>query len=103
MKKTSPALFPYQRQSYYLQQQTGQRNDLFEDRYEHSHIRLLRSQELPSTSLVSELLASSDRRSPRLDLDTLVNTAAKLGGLSKIALELYDNETKYPGRRLKAR
>lgn len=88
-----------------LQQQgyeakVGKRHDLFEHRYKHSPIHLLRPDSLPSLHLVSmaNLGNSNDERS--LDMRAVVDMTAKITNLESFGWDLYDNEKRYPNLRL---
>ncbi|KAI9766216.1 MAG: hypothetical protein M1839_005006 [Geoglossum umbratile] len=77
-----------------FQYQLGRRNDLFHHRYEHSIIKILLPEDLPSFSCVSHFrVAVSYPRT--VEPRSIAAMAEKLEGLRNIEWTLNDNEKKY--------
>lgn len=77
-----------------------ERNDLFERRYEHSFLRLLKPDRLPLVLCISRLKTPVKVEIPRrLDGASVAAIAAKLPNLGVIDWSLSDDEKKFPSLR----
>lgn len=88
-----------------LQQQryeaeVGKHHDLFEHRYKHSPINLLRPDSLPSLLRISKASLGNSNGERSLSMRAVVDMTAKLPNLESFGWELYDNEKRYPNLRL---
>jgi hypothetical protein len=80
--------------------EVGKRHDLFEHRYMHSRIRLLRPDSLPSLSRVSTVSLANSDGGRSLDMRAVVDLKAKFPTVETCRWELHDNEKHYPDLRL---
>lgn len=71
----------------------GGRKDLFEYRYEHSFLRLLRADELPPISRISTVENAKDLR---IEGASLAGIGAKMPNLERVVWFVHDDEKKYP-------
>ena len=85
-----------------INKEIGKRRDLFQYRYAHSLIYLLRPDNLPSLCRISrfEVGPRADRK---IDLRAVVDIAAKFSNLQEIYWDLDDNEKRYPALRRASR
>ena len=73
----------------------GQRSDLWDERYEHSYLQLLHTQDLPTLSLISALNVHAN--SPRsIEPGSVATLAVKLPNLKSIDWDFKDNEKRDP-------
>ena len=77
-------------------QLAGGRKDLFEHRYEHSFLRVLRLAELPVLLQVTSFYAEELCYSRRIEGASLAGIAAKSPNLERIVWAVNDNEKRYP-------
>lgn len=72
-------------------------NDLFERRYEHSFLRLLRADELPPISRISRFENSIDLCfERRIEGASLAGIGAKMPNLETVGWFINDDEKKFP-------
>lgn len=81
----------------------GQRHDLFEHRYNHSLIHLLRPGQLPSVRCVSEAHFDNPTLGRNLDMRCVVDMTMKLPCLESLAFTLNDDEKNFPKIRVENR
>ncbi|MCJ1348483.1 hypothetical protein MMC31_006715, partial [Peltigera leucophlebia] len=75
----------------------GDREDLFECRYQHSFLRLLRADELPLISRISTFETFTDTcEERRIEGASMAGMGAKMPNLETVAWWVDDNEKKYP-------
>ena len=80
----------------------GQRQDLWQHRYEHSFLKLQKADTLPALNRVTSFSLFAD--SPRyIEPATSVAIVAKLPKLQSLRCELYDGERKFPATRTQQR
>lgn len=75
----------------------GGRKDLFERRYEHSFLRLLRADELPPISRISTFENAMDLCfERRIEGASLAGIGAKMPNLESVVWFINDDEKKFP-------
>ena len=77
-------------------QLAGGRNDLFEHRYEHSFLRVLKLAELCQLSQITSFYADKLWYTRRIEGSSLAGIAAKLPNLERISWAVNDDEKRYP-------
>jgi len=83
-----------------LEVELGNRHDLFQHRYMHTPIRLLRSDGLPSLSRVTKASPANSCSVRPLDMRAVVDLIAKFPNLESCVWVLDDDEKRYPDLRL---